>query len=65
MALGWHQITEAASVAALWLVTLQDVTRMACEIPEGTEGERYGSRTCFVVGEGWDRLFSKADIRRF
>lgn len=40
---------------------------MAAELPEVTEGERYGNRTWLVGGKAfaWDRPFSKADIRRF
>jgi hypothetical protein len=47
--------------------TLDDVARMAAELPEVTEGERYGNRTWFVGGKAfaWERPFSKADIRRF
>ncbi|HEY1624595.1 MAG TPA: MmcQ/YjbR family DNA-binding protein [Streptosporangiaceae bacterium] len=49
------------------MATLDDVTRLACELPEVTEGERHGNRTWFVAGKAfaWDRPFSKADIRRF
>src|SRR5256886_14675565 len=49
------------------MVTLDDVARMASELPEVTEGERHGNRTWSVGGEAfaWDRPFSKADIRRF
>src|SRR6266516_3231657 len=49
------------------MVTLDDVARMASELPEVTEGERYGNRTWLVGGKAfaWDRPFSKADIRRF
>ncbi len=49
------------------VATLDDVTRLACELPEATEGERHGNRTWFVAGKAfaWDRPFSKADIRRF
>ena len=49
------------------VVTLDDVARMAAELPEVTEGERHGNRTWFVAGKAfaWDRPFSKADIRRF
>jgi hypothetical protein len=51
----------------LSVATLQDVARLACELPEVTDGERHGTRTWFVAGKAfaWDRPFSKADIRRF
>ena len=49
------------------MATLDDVGRMASELPQVTEGERHGNRTWFVGGKAfaWDRPFSKADIRRF
>jgi hypothetical protein len=49
------------------MATLGDVARMASDLPEVTEGERYGNRTWLVSGKAfaWDRPFSKADIRRF
>jgi hypothetical protein len=49
------------------MATLDDVARMTAELPEVTEGERFGNRTWFVGGKAfaWDRPFSKADIRRF
>jgi hypothetical protein len=48
-------------------MTVADVARMACELPEVTEGERHGTRTWSVAGKGfaWERPFSKADIKRF
>jgi hypothetical protein len=47
--------------------TLDDVARLALELPDVTEGLRHGHRTWFVAGKGfaWERPFSKADIRRF
>lgn len=47
--------------------TLDDVARMAAELPEVTEGERRGWRTWFVAGKAfaWERPFTKADIRRY
>ena len=49
------------------VATLDDVARMAAELPEVTEGERFGNRTWYVGGKAfaWDRPFSQADIRRF
>jgi hypothetical protein len=49
------------------VATIDDVALMASELPEVTEGERYGNRTWFVAGKAfaWERPFSKADIRRF
>jgi hypothetical protein len=39
------------------MATLDDVARMAAELPEVTEGERYGNRTWLVSGKAfaWDR----------
>jgi hypothetical protein len=49
------------------MATLDDVARLAAELPEVTEAERHGNRTWSVAGQAfaWDRPFSKADIRRF
>jgi len=49
------------------MATIDDVARMALELPEVTEGERHGNRTWSVNGKvfAWERSFSKADIRRF
>ena len=49
------------------MASLDDVARLASELPEATEGERHGNRTWFVAGKAfaWERLFSKADVRRF
>ena len=49
------------------MVTVDEAARMALELPQVTEGERYGNRTWAVGGKAfaWERPFSKADIRRF
>lgn len=48
-------------------LTIDDVARLALELPDVTEGERHGNRTWLVAGKAfaWERPFSKADIRRF
>ena len=50
------------------MATLDDVARMAAELPEVTEVSGMATwSTWFVGGKAfaWDRPFSKADIRRF
>ena len=49
------------------MATLEDVARLAAELPEVTVGERYHGRTWFVGKKAfaWERPFSKADLRRF
>ena len=49
------------------MVSLDEVARMALDLPEVAEVERRGTRTWSVAGKGfaWERPFSKADIRRF
>jgi hypothetical protein len=49
------------------MVSVDEVARMALDLPEVAEGERHGTRTWLVAGKAfaWERPFSKADIRRF
>jgi len=47
--------------------SIADVERIIADLPEVTEGARYGHRTWFVHGKSfaWERPFSKADFKRF
>ena len=49
------------------MVSLEEVARLASELPEVTEGQRWGNRTWDVAGKtfAWERPYSKADIKRF
>jgi hypothetical protein len=49
------------------MASLDDVARLASELPEVTHGERHGNLTWFVRGKAfaWERPFSKADLKRF
>jgi hypothetical protein len=49
------------------MATIEEVVRMATELPEVTQGMRHGNATWSVSGKGfaWERPFSKADLRRF
>jgi hypothetical protein len=49
------------------VLTVDEVARMALELPDVAEGRRHGNRTWSVAGKAfaWERPFSKADIKRF
>jgi hypothetical protein len=49
------------------MATLDDVARIALELPEVVEAEARMGRTWSVRGKtfAWERPFSKADLRRF
>jgi hypothetical protein len=56
------------------VVSLDDVARIAAELPEVVEADQHGKRLWSVIGGArsggakafaWERPFSKTDIRRF
>ena len=49
------------------MATIPDLDRILAELPEVTEGARYGNPTWFVRSKpfAWLRPFSKADLKRF
>src|SRR5713226_6994890 len=67
---GWRRAKlwiQSRAVSLPTMVTIEDVARLAAELPDVTAGERHGNLTWLVAGKAfaWDRPFSKADIRRF
>ena len=64
----WAPVTShTTGYGLLAMVRLEGAVRMILELPEVTEGERFGSRTWYVGKKAfaWERPFSKADLRRF
>ena len=47
-------------------MTVDELARMALELPDVAEGHSHGNRAWSVAGAfAWERPFSKADIKRF
>jgi hypothetical protein len=46
--------------------TFDDAATIAMDLPEVTEGTRFGNRTWFVAGKGfvWERPLNKSDLER-
>jgi hypothetical protein len=49
------------------MATFADVEQIIADLPEVTEGARFGHRTWFVTDKAfaWERPYSKADLKRF
>ena len=49
------------------MATIDDVARIAAELPEVVESTTHGNRSWTVAGKAfaWERPFSKADIKRY
>ncbi len=49
------------------MAPFSDVERIAAELPDVTEGTRWGNRTWFVAKKGfaWERPLNRADIKRW
>jgi hypothetical protein len=58
---------EPAAGTVQRMLSVDEVARLALDLPDVTEGERHGNRTWSVAGKAfaWERPFSKADLRRF